>query len=206
MLLSPAFFLFLFHGWAYALSNWFYSLPVCLIFTGVYYAIVNSLNTANATDIWLYRFLPAIIAWAANVLFTQGIMRYNGIRVTGIKGNESYPFDVIREAILVSLTCFFVIYDIIIPNILMFWIVFIFFIFVFYSMAHSHWRFETNTDVLSYYSNWFYMGTFSVIVYVVGAIFLPANDQADIGYFYLSIGVAITQWIFVLITAFFQRK
>ena len=198
MLFTPAFFLLIFHGWAYAFSNWLYSLPLCLLFTGCYHAVVASLDIGTATDVWYYRFTPAIIAWLANIVLTEAILKFNGIRISGIKGKESYPFDVIREAVIFSAICLFVIYDAIIPNLMMLWILFAMVILIFFTLAKSHWRFDTDIEVAHYYSIWFYLFTTTCICNAIGAIFLPENDQSDAGYTLLAFVIAGIHWLFTL--------
>jgi len=195
--ITHAYYVLFFQGWGYLFANWKFSLPWVLIFTLLDFLLIQSAE--NAQEIWVYRFVPGIIAWAGGALMSEVVLKMRPFAFTGIQGDELLPANIFIEGIIYSLlilpiaTCVAPVYAALLL------VTCAIFIWMSYNFALHTKRFSVNDAISFYIMHWIPMlFVITIIPLIIISIFLDNGNQLDLSYFWTAFGIATGTFVYAL--------
>lgn len=176
-------------GWGYLLANWKWSFPWITLLTLLDFLIIQCAD--NAIDIWLYRYVPAVISWLSGAILSQYVIRIKPFKFDGYKGDELLPVMIFIEGIIYSLTILLVVTCITIPYTVLLLVTCGIFIWMAYNFSLYTGRFGNKNDSYLFYLYWFiFLFLFNILPYIIISIAVDNMDQNALVYFYCAIGIA----------------
>lgn len=203
--ITPAFYVLCAQGWGYLFARWPLSLALVVALALVDFLLVS--GTDFAREVWLYRFVPGLVAWAAGAIFSEWVYRAQGISFRDSAHGEFYPVAFGFEALFYTLLVLPIAGTHNVLNTVLVGATGFVFLWIAHAFSKLRWRFKDDHVALAYYFlYWLPLLAVTLLPLLIGAVLLDPVRQNSAWHFVAACVAATASFAFMLFTEAYMRQ